>query len=97
MSESLPLKQSIFKSLSQEIQPDAILATNTSSISITKIAAAVVPEGQSAASEEGKKAAGRVVGMSLRLPTPLPPNDTVLLDQGLHWFNPVPVMVRSQA
>jgi 3-hydroxybutyryl-CoA dehydrogenase len=67
VSESLSLKQRIFKGLAAEIQPKAILATNTSSISITKIAATVVPEGQAAASEEGKKAAGRVVGEPLSL------------------------------
>ena len=45
------------------MRPDAILASNTSSISITKIAAAAIPEGVSPASEEGKKSAGRVVGI----------------------------------
>lgn len=63
VSENFPLKQAIFRSFAQELQPNAILATNTSSISITKIAAGVVPEGVSAASEEGTKAAGRVVGL----------------------------------
>jgi len=62
VSESLPLKQSIFSSFAAELRPDAILATNTSSISITKIAASTIPEGLSAASEEGKKSASRVVG-----------------------------------
>jgi hypothetical protein len=38
------------------------LATNTSSISITKIAASAVPQGESAASARGKSSAGRVVG-----------------------------------
>ena len=63
MSENLPLKQSIFSSFAAELRPDAILATNTSSISITKIAASAVPQGLNAASEEGKKSASRVVGM----------------------------------
>lgn len=63
MSESLPLKQSIFSSFAAELRPDAILATNTSSISITKIAASAIPKQSSPASEEGKKSAGRVVGM----------------------------------
>lgn len=62
MSESLPLKKQIFTSFSQTLRPDAILASNTSSISITKIAAATIPEGESAANEAGRKAAARVVG-----------------------------------
>ena len=64
VSENLSLKSSIFRSLAAELRPDAILASNTSSISITKIASAVVPEGYSAASLEGKKSASRVVGAS---------------------------------
>jgi len=39
-TENLPLKLSIFQQLSSLLSPDVILATNTSSISITKIAAA---------------------------------------------------------
>jgi 3-hydroxyacyl-CoA dehydrogenase, NAD binding domain len=65
VSESLPLKRQIFSSFSQILRPDAILASNTSSISITKIAAAAVPEGASPAGDRGKKAAGRVVGQYL--------------------------------
>ena len=65
VSESHPLKRQIFASFSQILRPDAIRASNTSSISITKIAAASVPEGESAAGEVGKKAAGRVVGQSI--------------------------------
>jgi len=71
VSESLPLKQAIFRSFAQELRPDAILATNTSSISITKIASSAVPEGVSAASEEGKKSAGRVVGLHFFNPVPV--------------------------
>ncbi|KAG6910445.1 hypothetical protein DXG01_010800 [Tephrocybe rancida] len=63
VSESLPLKQTIFASFAAELRPDAILATNTSSISITKIAASAIPEGTSAASNAGKQSAGRVVGI----------------------------------
>lgn len=62
VSESLQLKQAIFTSFAAELRPDAILASNTSSISITKIAAASIPNNANAASEEGKKSAGRVVG-----------------------------------
>jgi len=62
VSESLPLKRQIFSTFSRTLRPDAILASNTSSISITKIAAAAVPEGESTTGDAGKKAAGRVVG-----------------------------------
>ena len=48
--------------MAAELRPDAILATNTSSISITKIAAAALKEGLSASSPEGKQSASRVVG-----------------------------------
>ncbi|KAF8150517.1 3-hydroxyacyl-CoA dehydrogenase [Mycena galopus ATCC 62051] len=71
VSESLPLKQSIFASFAAELRPDAILASNTSSISITKIAAAAVPAGASAASEAGKASAGRVVGLHFFNPVPV--------------------------
>jgi len=62
VSEKLEVKQRIFGELVAETRPDTILATNTSSISITKIAASAVPQGESAASAVGKSSAGRVVG-----------------------------------
>ncbi|THH15048.1 hypothetical protein EW146_g5370 [Bondarzewia mesenterica] len=71
VSEKLSLKETIFKSLSATLNPDAILATNTSSISITKIAAAAIPEGQTAASEAGKRSASRVVGLHFFNPVPV--------------------------
>lgn len=40
VSETLPLKQTIFQRLDEATPPDTILASNTSSISITEIAAA---------------------------------------------------------
>ncbi|KAG8736321.1 hypothetical protein FRC10_009462 [Ceratobasidium sp. 414] len=70
-SENVALKLSLFRSLAKEMRPDAVLATNTSSISITKIAAAAIPEGISPASEEGKKSAGRVVGLHFFNPVPV--------------------------
>ena len=66
VSESLPLKQSIFASFAADLKPDAIFATNTSSISITKIAASAIPAGVNTASQEGKESAGRVVGRKFR-------------------------------
>ncbi|EIM80730.1 uncharacterized protein STEHIDRAFT_142638 [Stereum hirsutum FP-91666 SS1] len=71
VSEKLDLKQNIFGDLSAQLGPDAILATNTSSISITKIAAATIPQGQTAASEAGKKSASRVVGLHFFNPVPV--------------------------
>ncbi|PSR71703.1 hypothetical protein PHLCEN_2v12407 [Hermanssonia centrifuga] len=65
VSEKLELKQSIFRELSAKLNPDAILASNTSSISITKIAAATIPEGETGSSAEGRKSASRVVGECL--------------------------------
>ncbi|KAF8256489.1 nad binding 3-hydroxyacyl-CoA dehydrogenase [Lactarius quietus] len=43
VSENLELKQRIFSELTAETSPDTILATDTSSISITKIASSAVP------------------------------------------------------
>ena len=71
VSESLPLKEAIFRNLSAELSPSAILASNTSSISITKIAAATIPDGQSAASKEGQKSTSRVVGACVCFHRPL--------------------------
>jgi len=71
VSENLSLKQTLFRSLSAELSPNAILASNTSSISITKIAAATIPEGHSAADAEGKRSAARVVGLHFFNPVPV--------------------------
>ncbi|KAG8853553.1 hypothetical protein FRB91_004763 [Serendipita sp. 411] len=70
-SENVGLKTSLFESLSATLRPDAILATNTSSISITKMAAAAIPKGETAASEKGKASAGRVVGLHFFNPVPV--------------------------
>ncbi|KAM6502731.1 3-hydroxyacyl-CoA dehydrogenase, NAD binding domain containing protein [Amanita muscaria] len=71
VSENLALKQTIFSEFVQKLRPDAILATNTSSISVTKIAASAVPQGVSPSSEEGKRSAGRVVGLHFFNPVPV--------------------------
>ncbi|KIK77872.1 hypothetical protein PAXRUDRAFT_17217 [Paxillus rubicundulus Ve08.2h10] len=71
VSENLELKRRVFRGFREVLKEEAILATNTSSISITKIAASVIPEGKSAASEEGQKAAGRVVGLHFFNPVPV--------------------------
>jgi 3-hydroxybutyryl-CoA dehydrogenase len=69
-SENLALKQTLFKALSKACRPDAILATNTSSISVTKIAASTIPEGVSA-THESAKSAERVVGVHFFNPVPV--------------------------
>ncbi|EAU91705.2 3-hydroxybutyryl-CoA dehydrogenase [Coprinopsis cinerea okayama7 len=71
VSENLQLKETIFASLAAELKPEAILATNTSSISITKIAAATLGKNVSPASEEGKRIASRVVGLHFFNPVPV--------------------------
>ena len=58
--EKLEVKQGIFKELAAINNPDCILATNTSSISITKIAASLDNP-------------GRVIGMHFFNPAPLMP------------------------
>ena len=57
-TENIDLKLKIFKQLDELCKPDAILATNTSSISITKIAAAT-------------KRADKVIGMHFMNPVPV--------------------------
>ncbi|KAH7915595.1 3-hydroxyacyl-CoA dehydrogenase [Hygrophoropsis aurantiaca] len=71
VSENLDLKRTLFRGFAEKLRPDAILATNTSSISITKIAAAVIPDGKTAASEEGQASSGRVVGLHFFNPVPV--------------------------
>jgi 3-hydroxybutyryl-CoA dehydrogenase len=57
-TENLELKLRILKQLAEVVREDAVIATNTSSISITELAAAV-------------KAPGRFVGMHFFNPVPL--------------------------
>lgn len=71
VSENLEIKRRIFEELAAETKPDTILATNTSSISITRIAASAVPQGESAASAVGKRSAARVVGLHFFNPVPV--------------------------
>jgi len=70
-SENVEIKTSIFRALAAELRPNAILATNTSSISITKIAAAAIPDGTAPTSSEGKASASRVVGLHFFNPVPV--------------------------
>lgn len=57
-TERLPIKQQIFRDLDELLPPEAILATNTSSISITKLAA-------------GTGRPDRVIGMHFFNPVPV--------------------------
>jgi len=57
-TEDLAVKTEIFKSLDQAVRPDAVLASNTSSISITKLGAVT-------------QRADRVIGMHFMNPVPL--------------------------
>jgi 3-hydroxybutyryl-CoA dehydrogenase len=57
-TEDLAVKTAIFKSLDETIRPDAILASNTSSISITKLGAVT-------------QRAERVIGMHFMNPVPV--------------------------
>jgi len=70
-SENVQLKQLLFKSISEAVNPNCIMASNTSSISITKIASATIPEGVPASSEQGRKFAERVVGLHFFNPVPV--------------------------
>lgn len=58
ITENLELKTELFKTLDQITRPDAILASNTSSISITKLGAAT-------------KRADKVIGMHFMNPVPV--------------------------
>ena len=58
VTENLAVKQDIFRKLDAQLGPEAILATNTSSISITRIATAT-------------KRADRVIGMHFMNPVPV--------------------------
>ena len=79
--ESLPLKRTIFSALDQGTRPDALLATNTSALSVTAIAEATTrPE--------------RVIGLHFFNPAPLMPlvevvgtdlSSSAALEQGIEF------------
>ncbi|KAK4705541.1 hypothetical protein P7C70_g649, partial [Phenoliferia sp. Uapishka_3] len=70
VSESLPLKQKIFAQLATHLSPTAILASNTSSISLSKIAASAIPLSSNATSAS-LESASRVVGFHFFNPVPV--------------------------
>ncbi|KAI0710309.1 3-hydroxyacyl-CoA dehydrogenase [Cerioporus squamosus] len=71
VAENFAIKEAIFRTLSAELSPKTILASNTSSISLTKIAASTIPQGKTASDPEGKESAGRVVGLHFFNPVPV--------------------------
>mgnify|MGYP001562231196 FL=1 len=70
VSESLALKQIIFASLATHLPPHAILASNTSSISLSKIAAAAIPASSKALTATADFSS-RVVGFHFFNPVPV--------------------------
>lgn len=80
VSEDLALKQSIFQALEAVVRPDAILATNTSSLSVTAIASATTrPD--------------RVLGMHFFNPVPV--MRLLELVRGLHTSDDTMVVGRK--
>ncbi|KAI0753458.1 3-hydroxyacyl-CoA dehydrogenase [Daedaleopsis nitida] len=71
VSENFAIKESIFRTLAAEMSPKAILASNTSSISITKIAATTIPKGMNASDSAAKESTSRVVGLHFFNPVPV--------------------------
>ena len=67
--ENLAVKQKVFSDLAAHCSPETILATNTSSISISKIAASAVKSGDSPA--DRLKSTSRAVGIHWMQPVPV--------------------------
>lgn len=65
VAENPALKRELFATLAQITRPETILATNTSSISITKIAASTLVD------EQSKLRPSRVIGMHFMNPVPV--------------------------
>jgi 3-hydroxybutyryl-CoA dehydrogenase len=68
-SENLQIKQTIFKTLASTLPLSTILATNTSSISVTKIAASAVDDRVEKGSEEAWQSPARVSPTEKRKPS----------------------------
>jgi len=64
-TEQIKVKHAIFQSLASTLRPDAVLATNTSSISITRIAREAID------SRTGESRASQVVGQHWMNPVPV--------------------------
>ncbi|KAE8226438.1 hypothetical protein CF319_g982 [Tilletia indica] len=70
-TENLPVKLAIFRQLATRLPLSTILATNTSSISVTKIAAAAVKEGAAPDSEDARLGPARSLGLHFFNPVPV--------------------------
>ncbi|EGG04022.1 uncharacterized protein MELLADRAFT_49308 [Melampsora larici-populina 98AG31] len=70
VAENLSMKQKIFSQLASICRPDTILASNTSSISLTKIAASAVDTRRESASDNNQSAS-RVIGLHFFNPVPV--------------------------
>lgn len=80
VAEDLALKQSIFRSLDDILRPEAILATNTSSLSVTQLAV-------------GTRRPDRVLGMHFFNPVPL--MRLLELVRGLHTSDGTMALARQ--
>ena len=90
VSESLPLKQKIFGDLAEHCAPSAILATNTSSISVSKIAASAVKRGTSP--EEQLASSARFLSIHWMVSWAEPPDSRRVHSLRRAVQNPVPQM-----
>ncbi|ETS59636.1 hypothetical protein PaG_06562 [Moesziomyces aphidis] len=72
-TENLAVKQKIFGTLASTLPLETILATNTSSISVSKIAASAVGAGVKPGSEEAWKSPARALGIHFFNPVPVMP------------------------
>ncbi|EST04729.1 3-hydroxyacyl-CoA dehydrogenase, C-terminal [Kalmanozyma brasiliensis GHG001] len=72
-TENLAVKQKIFGTLASSLPLETILATNTSSISVSKIAASAVGVNVKPGSEEAWKSPARALGIHFFNPVPVMP------------------------
>lgn len=70
-TENLSIKQNIFKTLATTLPLSTILATNTSSISVSKIAASAVSEKAKSGSSEAWQSPARTLGLHFFNPVPV--------------------------
>ncbi|UZJ57290.1 hypothetical protein CBS101457_006610 [Exobasidium rhododendri] len=69
-TENLQIKQSIFKTLASTLPLSTILATNTSSISVSKIAASALDDRVEKGSKEAWESPARTIGLHFFNPVP---------------------------
>ncbi|CAH7669974.1 3-hydroxybutyryl-CoA dehydrogenase [Phakopsora pachyrhizi] len=71
VAEKLPIKQAIFSQLASICKPDTILASNTSSISLTKLAASAINPNNPENQIKDLQSPSRVVGLHFFNPVPV--------------------------